>query len=132
MLWIQWPSLITWLTLLLLIWVAIGVGRARARYGIRAPATSGHEQFERAFRVQMNTLENAIVFLPALWLAARWWSPVWAAACGAIWIAGRLWYASAYLRDPAARSGGYGLSFLGLMVLLLGTAWGWIKALLAV
>src|SRR6266404_1868514 len=70
MTWIQWPSLITWLTLILLVALAFDVSRARAHYGIRAPSTSGDEQFERIYRVHMNTLENALVFLPALWPAA--------------------------------------------------------------
>ena len=102
--WIQWPALITWLTLMLLIALAVDVGRARGRYGIRAPATTGNEQFERVYRVQMNTLENACVFRPALWLAAWYWRPTWASVCGAVWLVGRLWYARAYARDPSART----------------------------
>ncbi len=67
---LYWPSLITWLTLLLLIGVACHVAWARGKYKIAAPATTGDPGFERAYRVQMNTLENTLVFLPALWLAA--------------------------------------------------------------
>jgi glutathione S-transferase len=125
----QWPSLITWLTLILLVALSFAVSRARGRYGIRAPATSGHEQFDRVFRVQMNTLENAVVFVPALWLAAWYWNPGWAALCGALWLAGRIWYARAYLQDPGRRSGGYGLSLLAFSVLLVGAAVGWVRAL---
>jgi glutathione S-transferase len=125
----QWPSLITWLTVILLVALAFAVSRARGRYGVRAPATSGHEQFDRVFRVQMNTLENAVVFLPALWLAAWYWSPGVAALCGAVWLAGRIWYARAYLQDPGRRSGGYGLSLLAFSVLLVGAAVGWVRAL---
>src|SRR5215475_2196909 len=54
MTWTQWPSLITWLTLVLLGALASDVARARTRYGIRAPATSGNEHFERVYRVHMN------------------------------------------------------------------------------
>jgi hypothetical protein len=77
----------------------------------------------------MNTLENAVVFLPALWLAAWYWKPAWAAACGALWLIGRLWYARAYRRDPKARSGGFGLSAAAFAALLAGAAVGWVRAL---
>jgi glutathione S-transferase len=128
MTWTQWPALITWLTVLLLVAVAFDVGRARARYGIRAPATTGNEQFERVFRVQMNTMESAMMFLPALWLAALYWKPAWASVCGALWLAGRIWYARAYAREPGRRSGGYTLSSIATSVLIIGAAIGWIRA----
>jgi uncharacterized membrane protein YecN with MAPEG domain len=127
----EWPSLITWLTLLLLFGVAVNVGRARGRYRGAAPATTGSPEFEREYRVQMNTLENALAFLPALWLAAWYWNPAWASACGAVWLAGRVWYALAYVRDPAKRSGGFGLSMLAFFVLLGSAAVGWLHRVAA-
>jgi glutathione S-transferase len=126
--WIQWPSLVTWLTLMLLCALAYDVGRARGRYAVRAPATSGNEQFERVYRVQMNTLENAVTFLPALWMAAWYWNPRWAAACGAVWLIGRIWYAVAYKQDPKRRTGGYTLSMVAFVVLAAGSAVGWVRA----
>jgi len=128
MTWTQWPSLITWLTLILMIGLGFNVARARGRYGVRAPATGGNEQFERVYRVQMNTLENAVVFLPALWLGAWYWRPAWAGLCGAVWLAGRIWYARAYVRDPARRGGGFNLSILGFAALIIGSASGWVRA----
>ena len=128
MTWTQWPALITWLTLLLLCATAFEVGRARVRHRVRAPATTGNELFERAYRVQMNTLESAVAFLPALWLASWYWKPQWAAVCGAVWVAGRIWYARAYVRDPARRSGGFGLSSAAFGVLLVSAAAGWVRA----
>jgi glutathione S-transferase len=128
MTWTQWPALITWLTLILLVVLAADVARARGRYGIRAPATAGNEQFERVYRVQMNTLENAIVFLPALWLGAWYWTPARAALCGAVWLAGRIWYAHAYARDPRRRGPGLNLSLAGFVALLAGSAFGWARA----
>ncbi|HEX4596690.1 MAG TPA: MAPEG family protein, partial [Burkholderiaceae bacterium] len=104
-------------------------GRARTRYGVRVPATSGNEQFERVFRAHMNTLENAVVFLPALWLAAWYWRPGWASACGAVWLIGRIWYAVGYQRDPKARSRGYTLSTVAFAVLVVGSAVGWVRTL---
>jgi len=94
------------------------VGRARARYGIRAPATSGHEMFERAFRVQMNTLEQLIGFLPALLIAGYYWPNAIVAAVGAIYLVGRFLYQRAYTTDPAKRAPGFVLTVLSTGVLL--------------
>jgi hypothetical protein len=65
------PALVTLATSLLLFVCAAYVGRCRIRFAIKAPATSGHPQFEIAYRIQMNTLENAVLFLPVLWVFAR-------------------------------------------------------------
>ena len=127
--WAQWPALITWLTLILLCAMAAMVSRARSRYKIRAPATTGNEHFERVFRVQMNTLENVVAFLPALWLGAWYWNPRWAAICGAVWLAGRIWYAYAYARNPASRGAGFNLAMVAFIALLAGSAIGWVRSL---
>lgn len=127
MAWTHWPALVTWLTLILLAALAADVSRARGRYGVRAPATTGSEQFERVFRVQMNTLENVVLFLPALWLGAWYWNPAWAAGCGAVWLAGRIWYARAYVHQRR-RSGPLALSLSGLVTLLAASAIGWARA----
>jgi uncharacterized MAPEG superfamily protein len=128
---LAWPALATLGTLLLLFACAAIVGRARGRSGIRAPATSGHEMFDRAFRVQMNTLESTLIFLPALWLAALAFSPGWAAAAAAVWLAGRVWFAAAYLRAPESRGGGFVLAFAAWGALMLMASWGVIGLLLA-
>ena len=112
------------LVLLLLFATAANVGRARARYGIKAPATSGHEMFDRAFRIQMNTLENTVQMLPALWLCAVYASDRWAGLIGLFWLLARVWYALAYQKDPAKRGAAFGLSFLAFAALWLGAAWG--------
>ena len=66
------------------------VGKARGQFGVKAPAVSGHEQFERVYRVQMNTLELLVAFLPALYAAARYW-PGWVvAAVGSVFLVGRV------------------------------------------
>ena len=75
-------EIVTALALLQYLVFGVLVGQARGKYGVRAPAVSGHEQFERVYRVQMNTLEVLIIFLPALWLAARYWSPLLVAGIG--------------------------------------------------
>ncbi len=122
-------SVVTLLVLLLLLFTGINVGRARGRYGIKAPAVTGHELFERAFRIQMNTLENAVLMLPALWLYAGLIGDRGAGAMGAIWLIARVWYAVAYHSDPAKREGGFGLAMLAFAGLWLGALWGLIKVL---
>ena len=106
--------------------VALGilVGRARGKYGVKAPATTGHEVFERWFRVHYNTMELLVVFVPSIWLFGLYVSPKIGAALGAVYLVGRVMYVRSYVRDPAARGGGFGLSMLPMLVLLVGAATG--------
>ncbi len=106
--------------------VALGilVGRARGKYGVKAPATTGHEMFERWFRVHYNTMELLVVFVPSIWLFGLYVNPQVGAALGAVYLVGRVMYVRSYVRDPAARGGGFGLSMLPTLVLLVGAAIG--------
>ena len=103
------PALVTLLTVLLLFGTMWAVSHARGKYGIKAPATSGDPAFERAYRVQMNTLEQTVMFLPLLWLAANYGFSGWAGVAGLVWIVGRIWYAMAYLADAGKRGPGFTL-----------------------
>jgi uncharacterized membrane protein YecN with MAPEG domain len=96
------------------------VGRARAKYGVKAPATSGHELFERAYRVQQNTLEQLVVFLPSLYLFAAFVSPMIAAGLGLVFVVGRALYAQGYLADPEKRGVGFIVGYAASNLLLLG------------
>ncbi len=118
------------LALMQFLYFGFAVGGARGRYGIKAPATSGHEVFERYFRVQMNTLELLVVLLPSLAMFAWYLSPRWAAALGTVYLVGRFLYFYGYVKDPAKRSTGFLMSFLPIAVLLLGGIGGAIAALL--
>jgi glutathione S-transferase len=120
----QLPAVVTLLTLLLMFFTVWMVGGARKRYGVKAPSISGDPAFERAWRVQMNTLENAVMFLPALWLAAQYVDPLWAGIAGMVWLVGRLWYALAYVREPARRGAPYVLSMVAWLALMLMAAGG--------
>lgn len=113
-----WVEIVTVLALVQYLYFGALVGGARGRYGIKAPAISGHEMFERLYRVQMNTLELLVVFLPSLWLAAKYWSPLWVAGAGAVYLVGRLVYLRAYRLSPAGRSLGFALSALPILGLL--------------
>jgi uncharacterized membrane protein YecN with MAPEG domain len=114
------PALVTALTSVLLFATAINVGRMRGRHKIQPPATSGHPEFDRAYRVQMNTLESTVAFLPVLWLFAAYVSAPWAGVAGAAWLAGRVWYAIGYSIEPKKRGGGFLVSFLAFAVLTIG------------
>src|SRR5690625_7314259 len=78
------PQLVVLLAAALVFATIVLTGRARMKYGIKAPAVTGHPGFERAYRVQMNTLEQTVLFLPVLWLAAAYGHPAWAGLLGQI------------------------------------------------
>jgi len=125
------PYLVIVTVLALIEFLAFGilVGRARGKYGIKAPATSGHPVFERTFRVHQNTQEQLLIFLPALWMFGQLLSPVWGAALGLVFIAGRAVYAAGYIADAEKRGTGFLISSLANLVLLLGALYGAIALL---
>lgn len=115
-----WVLIVIVLALLQFQAFGFAVAKARGRYGVSAPATTGHPEFERYFRVQMNTLEQLILFLPAIWLFAQFVDPHWAAALGAVYLIGRLIYFASYVKDPKTRSLGFGLTALPTLIMLAG------------
>ena len=96
------------------------VGQARGKFGVEAPAISGHETFDRVFRVHQNTLEQLVAFLPGLYAFAYFVSPLWATGIGVIYLIARTIYARSYVADPASRSVGAILTFASAQVLVLG------------
>jgi len=105
------------------------VGRARVRCNVQPPATTGHPVFERYFRVQQNTLEQLIVFVPSVWLFGMYVSAVWAAGLGVLFVIGRALYLTGYVADPKKRFAGFGLSYLPNLILVLGALAGAILSL---
>ena len=105
------------------------VGRARMRCNVQAPAITGHPVFERYFRVHQNTLEQLIVFIPAVWLFGLYVSSLWAAGLGVVFIVGRALYLTGYVEDPKKRSMGFGLSFIPNVILVIGALLGAILSL---
>lgn len=116
-----YPSFVTALTLLFYQVLTVNVGRARAKYKIMPPAMSGNENFERVVRVQQNTLEQLVVFLPALWLFSVYINPFWGAGLGAVWVIGRIIYAWGYYQAAEKRMVGFAISILSGIVLILGS-----------
>ena len=116
----RWTAIVTIVALLVYFNMSLGVGRARGKTGIHAPAMTGDPLLERAVRVHMNTLEWLPIFLAGLWLFAIFWNEVAAAALGVVWIVGRWLYASGYMADPAKRSTGFLVQFAAAALLLIG------------
>jgi len=114
----MWIDIVAVLAVLQFLYFGVLVGKARGQYGIKAPATSGHEMFDRAYRVHMNTLEVLVTLLPAMYLAGRYWSPVMVALAGCVYLIGRFIYARAYVENPGGRSLGFGLSVAPVFGLL--------------
>jgi glutathione S-transferase len=121
-------DIVTALALLQFIVFGFRVGAARGRYGVKAPAITGNEIFERLFRVQQNTLEQLIAFLPGIYLFSHYFNPVVAAALGAVYLIGRELYAYTYVKDPSKREVGYGMTFLPMVILVVGGLIGAIRA----
>ena len=113
-------AIVTALALIEYVALSIRVGQARGQFGVEAPAITGHPVFERHFRVHQNTLEQLIIFIPALWLFAYYVSNRWGALLGLVFIAGRALYATSYVADPKQRSTGFGMTMVSSLLLLIG------------
>ena len=120
------------IALALIEFVVLGmlVGRARGKYGVKAPATGGNEMFERWFRVHYNTMELMVVFVPATWLFGQYVSAQWAAGLGLVYVVGRIVYVRSYIADPAKREFGFGMSVLPILVMVVGVLLGAGRALI--
>jgi glutathione S-transferase len=105
---------------LLYVVMAFRVGAARSRFGVPAPAIHGHEDFERVFRVQANTLEWLPIFLTSLWMFALYWDDRVAAGLGVAWIIGRFLYMTGYSRAAGSRSTGFLIQMAATAALLFG------------
>ena len=117
-------SLVTIAALLVLFTVTLNVSRLRVKFRIKPPQMSGDPAFERGVRVQQNTLEQIVIFLPALWIFAQFVQPISAAILGIIWVIGRILYAWGYYQAAEKRGPGFGISFLATAILLLGSIGG--------
>ena len=113
-------ELVAALTILQFLIFGVYTGKARERSGLKAPAMTGDEGFERMYRVQMNTLEVMVAFLPALFLAAQHWPAYVVAPLGVAYLIGRHLYWRAYVASPSKRGLGFMLSIIptGLLVLM--------------
>ena len=105
------------------------VGFARAKYRISAPALTGHPDFERTNRVHVNTLENLIIFIPSVWIFGTYFSELWAAILGFVFVFARAIYAIGYLKAAEKRSVGAGITGMVEIALIAGSLIGLARAL---
>lgn len=128
------PYPLTTLALVVALFVYFGlsaaVGAARGKFNVPAPASSGHPEFDKRYRVQMNTLEQLALLVPAVLVGAPVLGDAITAGLAAMWSVGRVVYASSYIADPAKRGPGFGLTLLPSMVMLLAGVWGAVTALI--
>ena len=116
----HFTALVTCLAILFYFFTTLQVSKARVAFGIKAPTISGNPDFERVFRVQMNSLEWMPIFLPSLWLFAIYISDPFAAVLGLLWIAGRILYMTGYSQAANKRRRGFGIQASAATILWLG------------
>jgi len=114
-------TIIVMLALVEYLYFGVAVGRARSRHNVQAPAVSGDENFERFHRAHQNTLEQLVVFVPAMYAAAYYAHELYAVALGVVFLIGRAHYFRRYIADPPARGTGMLVS-MGVCVLLIAAA----------
>jgi len=112
-------SAVTILVVLFYFFIATRVPVARRKYNVQLPATTGHPDFERVFRVHMNTLEWMPIFLPSLWLCAFLYNDLIAAALGLVWIVARWFYYAGYARAVDGRIPGFLIQSIACAALLI-------------
>lgn len=113
-------AIVTILALLQYMIFSVQVGQMRAKHGVKAPSITGDSEFERAFRVQQNTMEQLVVMLPAMWIFGHFFNPLYAAGLGVVFIIGRVVYRAAYMKDPATRSNGFTIGVLATFAMMIG------------
>ena len=124
-----WVTIVAMLALLEYFFFSIKVGQARGKYGVKAPATTGNEHFERYHRVHQNTMEQLVMFLPSLFTFASLVSETWAAILGVVFIIGRAVYLNLYIGNPDKRGTGVLISVLATATLIIGSLVGAIMRL---
>lgn len=115
----DWVFIVLAIALVEYSFFGIQVGRARSRFDVPAPAITGHPEFERYFRVQQNTAEQLLIFVPALLVYGYVGNPIYAAIAGVVFIIGRAVYFVGYVKDPKSRAAGFVLTFLPNVYMLV-------------
>lgn len=123
-------SLALSLALLVFFGIALNVGRARATWNVPAPASSGHPEFDKRYRVQMNTLEQLVLLVPATFMAVATLGDLITGVLALIWSLGRILYARSYYADPAKRGPGFGLTLMPSLILIFAAITGAVRTLL--
>jgi glutathione S-transferase len=125
----EYATLIVLLALVQYVWFTIRVGSQRGKHKVHAPACEGDDYWERMFRVQQNTMEQLIVFIPASYAFAFYTSGTWVLALGALFIIGRFLYSAEYLKDPKTRVPGMSMTLAANAMLIGGALYGVLRVL---
>jgi glutathione S-transferase len=123
-------AIVTALALLQTFVFAFQVGQARVKHSVDAPATTGSDEFDRAFRVHQNTIEQMVIFVPSLWMFGFYVDAKIGAGVGLVFIIARLIYRNAYRGNPKGRGTGFSIGALSMMILLVGGLIGAVMSLL--
>lgn len=126
----EWTALVSLVAVLEYMAFTLWTGFSRQKFGVQAPATTGHPEWERIFRVQQNTLEQLAIFLPALWIFSTFVSATWGPAIGLLFVIGRPIYGLSYAKEPSRRTLGFLLGFFCNVVLVIGGIGGLVARLL--
>jgi len=118
---VEYVSIVVMLALLQFVYFSVEVGRARGRFNVQVPATSGNEGFERYFRAQQNTAEQLLVFLPAVYACGFYASEALATVLGLLFVLGRMLYFRGYTDPEKNRAPGFVLGLLANVVMILAT-----------
>jgi glutathione S-transferase len=118
---VEYVAMVTGLILLQLFWFSLQVAKVREAHECPAPAMTGPPEFERAYRVHMNTIEQLVILIPSMWMFAYFVRPDVAAGLGIVFLVGRLLYRNSYLADPSSRTIGFMVGFLAMMIMLVGS-----------
>ena len=124
-------ALVTLLAVLVTIGLSMMVSKVRTRAGIQPPAMSGAPEVERALRIHGNTIEQIVVFLPALWLAALYFQGWTVPVAGLVWCVGRVLYAVSYMTAPSKRHLGFALTIIPTLILIVLAVIGIVSAWMA-
>ena len=111
------------------LWFTVKVGISRDKHGVSAPATTGNEIWDRLFRIQQNTMEQLIIFIPCMIIFAMYVSSKWVLILGAVYLIGRQIYSMSYFKDPKTRTVGMTLTLLANALLMLGSLYGVVRSL---
>jgi len=117
----EYTLIIILIALLQFIVFTAKAGFTRNKYSVGAPKTTGHEDWERIYRVQQNTMEQLVIFIPAMYTFTLYVSDRWVILPGVLFVIGRQVYSYLYEKDPATRGPGVALSFFSNIALVVGS-----------
>ena len=113
-------TIVTSIMLIQLFAFSVKSGMAREKGGVKAPDTSGDENFERLYRVHHNSMELLIIAIPSMWIFASHVHALGAAGLGFVYVIGRVIYSKAYVADPESRGTGFMISMIPTVILMFG------------